>query len=271
MSLSTLRYCARTATPAALMGVDTVCELSPGRERPQRFSVSSLSKDLEGGRIMFKINDGAAPHPALTRSWRMDRSTNELVGICRGVLADGDVNLTEARFLLDWLERHAEFIQHFPYSVLYPRIAEALADGVLDLDEERDLLEALTATVGGEVAHSNGANSLSAELPYDEPLPTILHSASVFVVTGTFMFGKRGAVCEAIEARHGVVRNAVSGSTDYVIVGEVGSRDWLHSSYGRKIQEAMDYRRQGKMISIVPERHWSASLRPLILDSPLEY
>ncbi|APG04930.1 hypothetical protein BJI69_14205 [Luteibacter rhizovicinus DSM 16549] len=220
---------------------------------------------------MFKIDDGAAPNAAMTRSWRMDRSTNELLGICRGILADGEVNRTEAKFLLDWLDRHVEFAQHFPYNVLYPRVAEALADGVLDLDEERDLLEALTATVGGEIAHPNGANSLSTELPYDEPLPTILHSASVFVVTGTFTFGKRAAVCEAIEARHGVVRAAVSGSTDYVIVGEIGSRDWLHSSYGRKIQEAADFRQQGKMISIVPERHWSGSLKPLIVDSPIQY
>jgi hypothetical protein len=46
-----------------------------------------------------------------------------------------------------------------------------------------------------------------------------------------------------------------------VIVGEGGSRDWLHSSYGRKIQEAVDYRDKGAMISIIPERHWALSLR----------
>jgi len=213
---------------------------------------------------MFKIDDAGASSPAITRSWRMDRSTNELIGVCRGILADGSINISEAKFLHDWLERHAEFAGHFPYNVLLPRLTEALADGVLDLDEERDLLEALSATVGGEVAHENGANSLSTELPYDVPLPTILHSASTFVVTGTFSYGKRRAVCEAIEARHGAVRSAVSKATDYVIIGEVGSRDWLHSSYGRKIQDAMDFRNQGAMISIVPERHWVASLRPLI-------
>lgn len=212
---------------------------------------------------MFKISAGAAPHAEMTRSWRMDRSTNELVGICRGILADGEVNVSEATFLLDWLDRHSEFSSQFPYNVLYPRIAEALQDGVLDLDEERDLLEALTATVGGETAHPSGANSLSMKLPYDEPLPTILHSASVFVITGTFTYGKRRTIAEAIEARMGVIRNAVSRSTDYVIVGEVGSRDWLHSCYGRKIQDAVDLRSQGEMISIVPERHWSASLQPV--------
>ncbi|GAA0907542.1 hypothetical protein GCM10009552_15610 [Rothia nasimurium] len=220
---------------------------------------------------MFKKDDGAAPKATMTRSWRMDRSTNELIGICRGILADGEVNVTEAKFLLGWLDRHSEFADQFPYCVLYPRVAEALQDGVLDLDEERELLEALTATVGGEAAHSNGANSLSTELPYDVPLPTILHSASIFVVTGTFSYGKRRVVHEAIEMRMGVVRSAVSASTDYVLVGEVGSRDWAHSSYGRKIQDAMTFRNQGAMISIIPERHWVSSLKPVVKEGVNEY
>jgi len=212
---------------------------------------------------MFKIDEGA-PHASMTRSWRMDRSTNELIGICRGILADGSIHLMEAQFLADWLERHAEFAGNFPYSVLLPRLTEALADGVLDLDEERDLLDALSATIGGEVAHTAESNSLSTELPYDEPLPSILHSASTFVVTGTFTYGKRRAVHEAIEARHGAVRSAVSKSTDYVIVGEVGSRDWVHSSFGRKIQDAVEFRNLGASISIIPERHWVGSLKAII-------
>lgn len=210
---------------------------------------------------MFKRDDGAASDPKMTYGWRHSRSVDELIGICRGILADGEVNKSEASFLLDWLERHREFERTFPFSTLYPRVRDALQDGVLDLDEQRDLLEALAATVGGEIAAPTGSNSLSTELPFDDPCPTILHAASVFVVTGVFTYGKRRAVCYAIESRGGVVRAAVSPKTDYVVVGEVGSRDWLHSSYGRKIQEAVDLRQAGAMISIVPERHWAASLR----------
>jgi hypothetical protein len=210
---------------------------------------------------MFKQDDGCAPDPRMTHGWRHSRSVDELIGICRGILADGEVNQSEAAFLLDWLDRHREFAHAFPFSTLYPRVQDALADGVLDLDEQRDLLEALSSTVGGEVAAPDGLASLSTELPYDDPCPTILYAASAFVVTGVFTYGKRRAVQYAIESRGGVVRAAVSAKTDYVVVGEVGSRDWLHSSFGRKIQEAMDFRQLGAMISIVPERHWAGSLR----------
>lgn len=213
------------------------------------------------GKGMFKQDAGQAPSAAITQSWRHRRSVDELIGICRGILADGAVNKSEAEFLLDWLERHREFAETFPFSTLYPRVRDAMQDGVVDLDEQRDLLEALSATVGGEAATPTGSNSLSTELPFDIPLPTILHAASIFVVTGVFTYGKRRAVCSAIESRGGVVRSAVSEKTDYVIVGEAGSRDWLHSSYGRKIQEAADLRQAGATISIVPERHWVASLR----------
>lgn len=186
---------------------------------------------------------------------------DELIGLCRGILADGEVNRSEATFLLDWLDRYKEFAETFPFSTLYPRVRDALHDGVLDLDEQSDLLEALSATVGGEAAAPSGSNSLSTELPFDNPCPTILYSASVFVVTGVFTYGKRTVVQQAIESRGGAVRSAVSPQTDYVIVGEGGSRDWLHSSYGRKIQEAVDYRDKGAMISIISERHWASSLR----------
>lgn len=210
---------------------------------------------------MFKHDTGAAPAAAFTRGWRHDRSVDELIGICRGILADGEVNQSEGTFLLGWLDRHREFQDTFPFNALYPRVRDALEDGVLDLDEQRDLLEALSATVGGEIAAPTGSNSLSTELPFDNPCPTILYAASVFVVTGVFTYGKRRAVCYTIESRGGAVRSVVSGNTDYVVVGEVGSRDWLHSSYGRKIQQAVELRQAGAMISIVPERHWAASLR----------
>lgn len=210
---------------------------------------------------MFKQDDGCAPSAAITHGWRHSRSVDELIGICRGILADGAVNQSEATFLLGWLERHREFVTTFPFSTLYPRVRDALHDGVLDLDEQRDLLEALASTVGGEAAAPNGGNSLSTELPFDDPCPTILYSASLFVVTGVFTYGNRAAVRYAIQKHGGTVRAAVSPKTDYVIVGDVGSRDWLHSSFGRKIQEAMDLRNLGAMISIVPERHWVTSLR----------
>ena len=52
---------------------------------------------------------GAAPSPAINRDRRRDCATDELIDLCRGLLADGHLDTSEARFLVDWLQAHSEF------------------------------------------------------------------------------------------------------------------------------------------------------------------
>jgi len=44
------------------------------------------------------------------------------------------------------------------------------------------------------------------------------------------------------------------------VLGTFGSRDWVHTSFGRKIETAIRYRDKGAPIAIVSEDHWAASL-----------
>ena len=41
-----------------------------------------------------------------------------------------------------------------------------------------------------------------------------------------------------------------------LVVGAVASRDWLHSSYGRKIMRAVELRDSGRTVGIIGEDHW---------------
>ncbi|WP_130617449.1 BRCT domain-containing protein [Dyella amyloliquefaciens] len=201
-----------------------------------------------------------APIPKMTERARQDRCTDELIGICRGVIADGSVNVQEARFLLNWLERHREFLGIYPFDILHRRIQDAMFDGVLDSDEERDLLDVLSRTVGGESHAAGSSTSLSTALPFDVPPPVITFPGQVFAVTGIFTFGQRTAVVEAIQGRGGVVKPAMSKKVRFLVVGEIGSRDWNHSSFGRKIEEAVALRAGGENLSIVSEELWAKSL-----------
>jgi hypothetical protein len=45
-----------------------------------------------------------------------------------------------------------------------------------------------------------------------------------------------------------------------LIVGTFGSRDWVHTSFGRKIEKAVTYRRAGQRLAIISEDHWAGSL-----------
>jgi hypothetical protein len=58
---------------------------------------------------MFGIFKRASAEPPanFTLGQQRDRAATELVGLCRGVLADGIVSTPEALFIKDWIERNA--------------------------------------------------------------------------------------------------------------------------------------------------------------------
>ena len=51
-----------------------------------------------------------------------DRLIDELIGICRGVIADGHVDEREAIFLGQWIENHREIADRWPVNILYSRL-----------------------------------------------------------------------------------------------------------------------------------------------------
>jgi NAD-dependent DNA ligase len=202
-----------------------------------------------------------APLPSMTITRRTDRATNELVGLCRGLLADGHVSPQEAAFLKDWIERNAEFVGMYPFNRLYTQLTEILKDGFIDPDESADLHDTLVRFVGGEALDDAGETaSMSTTLPIDQPEPEISFTGAIFVVTGTFLHGQRTLVHQAIETRGGLTSGTPAKSTRYLVIGELGSRDWINSNAGRKIEKAVQLRDAGHPIAIITEAHWGRSL-----------
>lgn len=213
-------------------------------------------------RLLAREADGQAPHPAMTLGRRKDRAVDELIGLCRGLLADGVLTSEEARFLKTWVEGNAQFSANYPFNVVYQRLSDALADGVLDDEEERDLIDLCLRLSGNEhvTEPTVQAAAASSSLPLDRPEPTLVFPQATFVVTGVFNYGTRAQVSEAIQSRGGLVRPSVSKKTVYVVVGTLGSEDWMHSTFGRKIEQAANLRTEGHPIAIVSETHWHAHL-----------
>lgn len=206
-------------------------------------------------------SDDRAPGANVTISRRTERTANEMVGICRGLLADGHVNQQEAEFLKGWIERNAPFVKEYPFAQIYRVLADILHDGVIDQDESADLHDTLIRFVGGEAFDDVAQTaSLSTSLPIDDPEPVLVYPDSIFVVTGTFSFGARKLVTKEIESRGGELGTAPSRKTKFLVVGELGSRDWLNSNAGTKIQKAVELRGNGHPLAIVSEAHWVRSL-----------
>lgn len=47
---------------------------------------------------------------------------------------------------------------------------------------------------------------------------------------------------------------------DYLVIGNCGSRAWLHSTHGLKIQRALELRGVKRKLSIISENHWAKAL-----------
>lgn len=189
----------------------------------------------------------------LTR--RIDRSVHELLGLTKGIIADGRVTAEEADILRAWMIANPEAAAAWPGSVLADRITRIYSDGRADEAEREDLRCLLEDLVGGR---TDVIGNPSTRLPLDEPPPKLQFDGFVYVFTGRFFSGTRQWCESIVENRGGICSSNVTRRTNYLVIGELGSRDWKHTSFGRKIQKAVEVRSEGRQLAIIEEAHWAA-------------
>src|SRR6266540_1884482 len=144
--------------------------------------------------------DGQPLNKRINTRLRSEREVDELLGLCKGILADGVVNQAEAEFLAQWLRLNRETADQWPANVLFDRINSMLADNRLDKDEERELLGLLIDITGGDASRLS-AHSLSTGLPINIPTPGRGIPGKQFCFTGKFVFGPRSKCQAEIERR----------------------------------------------------------------------
>jgi len=187
----------------------------------------------------------------------ISKAIDQLSGMCAGILADGSVSETEARFFYDWVKKYASYEPVWPFTDILSRLDRIFSDGLIS-EEERHELKNIMEQITGKGLQSEPSETFSSELPLDSPLPEqIIFEGHEFIPTGRFAFGTRQKVADMITMRHGIVKDGFpTRSTRYLVIGVFASRDWYHTNYGRKIERAVELRRDGCPISIIPEEHW---------------
>ena len=76
----------------------------------------------------------------------------ELIGLCKGVMADGTINLAEAEFILSWLQNRTDVLQTWPADVLYRLLTRVLDDHALSDDETAELTTLLEEIIDEPVS-----------------------------------------------------------------------------------------------------------------------
>jgi hypothetical protein len=203
------------------------------------------------------------PDPQLNMQRRIDRGVYELLGMVRGVLADGVLVDAEVHALEHWLQANPELAGVWPVNVLSARLARIFEDGRIDAEEREDLAGLLEQMIGGGQDASygiHGGQAVATSLPLDEPPPSVVFTGNIVVFTGKFAYGTRKACEQAVMARGASCASSITRQTNLLVIGTFGSRDWIQSPYGRKIEKAAKYRDDGLPLAIVSEELWAAAL-----------
>lgn len=185
------------------------------------------------------------------------RLIDELIGMARGLVADGELSDAEINMLERWLAVNVGLAESPIIATLYRRVEDLLRDGHVSEDERRELFDTLTSFVG--VPQEAGELLPPTCLPLCNPKPQIEFSGKQFCFTGTFAYGSRGT-CEALVQRLGGASGSLTRKTNYLVIGSYVTEAWKHSSFGLKIIKGMEMRDNGVPIAIIDEKHWSSLL-----------
>lgn len=202
------------------------------------------------------LDDDGQPLNRLYGRKRMnDRAIDELIGMARGIVADSTVNQKEAEFLSSWMEANVSSCEDRNVNQLYRRIHEMLIDGIFDDEEKLELLGILREYTG-ESTVAQPIN-MAATFPLCRPAPKVEFPTLSFCLTGKFAYGPRRICEEVVMDRGGKVCGSVTMDLDYLVIGTFSSTDWAHTSYGRKIEKAVEYREKNGRPSIISEDIWA--------------
>ena len=72
-----------------------------------------------------------------------DRQIDTLIGISKGLVADGKVDQAESEFLLSWLIQSRQTTNNPVIINLFNKVDGMLEDGVLDEEESKELFDLL--------------------------------------------------------------------------------------------------------------------------------
>jgi len=201
------------------------------------------------------IDDQGQPKVAFNVDALEDRHIDELIGICRGITADDIIVKEEASFLMSWLDSHRDRVNKYPFNILYTRLKEMLSDGILDSEEEAELIE-IIKSLTGDNKKDTPVHQKSTSLPLTHPEPEIIIEGKSFVFTGVFTVGTRKKCEEIVCDLGGEMHKTIKKTTDYLVIGDIGSDHWVHSTHGRKIEKAVQYQEKGVDIKIISEHTW---------------
>lgn len=180
-----------------------------------------------------------------------------LHGICHGILADGVIDEKEIYELQKWLEENTHLGTYYPYDEIRSLILSIVSDGKVEEEEKLVLKAYLNQFVNLEDKNiekkiNNETNDINIS-GHCTSNPKIELDGNTFCITGVLKSGNRASLEKIISDWGGIPTKTLTKKTNYLIVGDNGNQAWAFACYGRKVEKALNLRKNGHQISLIHE------------------
>lgn len=157
--------------------------------------------------------------------------------ILTGIVDDKIITDEELTCVSEWLQQHDHLLGFYPFDKIYYAVEKVLSDGVMNQDEEAELLELFNCFL----------------YPQTDKNVTDFSGKNV-CLSGEFTYGTKKQVEEYLIRLGGIPVGSVTSKTDILILGEAGSSAWKYGNYGSKYEKARQLIAKGKNVIIIKER-----------------
>lgn len=206
--------------------------------------------------LLFVCDNLTTANPHLDR---VRDGVQILMGTLAGIAADGRVTRVELDHLTAWLERWGHLKGLWPFDECDAVVTAILSRKELP-EDMRAILELAKSfpVVGFAAADLGDVDMLISGVCAVKP--DVRFRERTFVFTGESPKAERHELWGHVASRGGAHHENVRKDSNYLVVCEDGSPYWAFACYGRKVEKAVKYRRDGCALVIVNERDfWEAA------------
>lgn len=187
-----------------------------------------------------------------------------LHGILAGIASDGIVSVEELKALRGWCDAHEHLRTCWPYDEIDSLITSTLSDGKIDSAEQKMLLDFFTEFT----AFLDNRTVVTPSMIKDGTVqgvcascPEIIFPDRVFCFTGASSRYTRAVLADMVRDRQGIFRDTISHALDYLVIGAEGNPTWAYACYGRKVEQAVQLRKNGARLILIHEHDFHDAIQ----------
>lgn len=180
----------------------------------------------------------------------------KLHAIMAGIGSDGQITVEELKGLLAWLREHDHLKTCWPYDEIESLVIGVLRDKEIDPEEHKILMNffgEFVSILDNKTIISPAFLEGSHIVGLCAVCPEISFSDAVFCLTGSSHKYSRNEFEKVISSLGGKAATTVSAKVNYLVAGGDGNPCWAYACYGRKVEKAVELRKQGHFIVVVHE------------------